>query len=232
MGEQKVNILVVEDDKNAGYLLCENLHMSGYESILAQNGKEALHLFQNNQFDLCIIDIMLPLMDGHELAKHIRKSDELIPIIFLTARNLDKDKIEGFNLGCDDYITKPYNLEELLLRIKAILKRINTSAFHTSESTYIFGEFTFNYSEHLIHGLSGQILLSTKENDLLKVLFDNKNEVVSRNQIMNTVWGSDDYYISKCLDVYLTRLRKKIASISQIKIVNIHGYGYKIVLNV
>ncbi|MFC2100731.1 response regulator transcription factor [Bacteroidota bacterium] len=232
MEEQEINILVVEDDKNAGYLLCENLQMSGYKPVLAYNGKEAFHLFQNNQFDLCIIDIMLPLMDGHELAKKIRKSDEIIPIIFLTARNLDKDKIEGFQIGCDDYITKPYNLDELLLRIRAILKRINTNAFQLSESEYAFGEFTFNYSEHLIKSSDEQILLSTKENDLLKVLVDNKNQVVSRNQIMSTVWGSDDFYISKCLDVYLTRLRKKIAPVSNIKIINIHGFGYKLLSNV
>ena len=229
MKGNNIKILLVEDDKNAGFLLRENLRFAGYSVELAMDGVEAYHIFCNDSFDLCIVDIMLPVKDGLSLAKDIRDVDDSIPIIFLTARSLDDDKIEGFKVGGDDYITKPFNIEELLWRIKSVLKRRNFKIQSNEKQIYEFGEFVFNYVDRALSIADKTFNLSTKEADLIKVFIEHKNKVLSRSTIMKSVWGKDDYFVSKSMDVYLTKIRKYLADDDNVEIVNIHGHGYKLV---
>ncbi len=230
MQKSSPKILVVEDDKNAGILLLENLRLSGYDVILARDGEEGIEQFDKSKFDLCILDIMLPKKDGHQLAKEIRRRDAVVPIIFVTARVMDSDKIEGFRHGCDDYITKPYNVEELLWRIKAILKRSMISAIETERKNFKIGKYHFTYSDRKLSIGRDACNLSTKEADLLRILTLHKNKTVSRNIIMNEVWGRDDYFVSNSLDVYLTKIRKYLKKDPNVEILNIHGHGYKLIV--
>ena len=223
-------ILVVEDDKNMGYLLTENLKVSGFDPTLCINGQEGIDVFDKETFDLCLLDVMLPRKDGFTLALEIRKSNEQIPIIFLTAKSLDEDKIAGFKSGCDDYVTKPFNIEELVLRIRAILKRNTTDKPSATSETLAFGRYVLNYFERKLIHESSEIQVSTKEADLLRILVIHKNEVIPRNIILKEVWGVDDYYVSKSLDVYLNKIRKHFHGDPKIEIMNIHGYGYKLLV--
>lgn len=225
-------ILLVEDDKNSGYLIQRNLVQAGYEVILAKDGEAALQHFSASAVDLCILDIMLPKKDGLTVAREIKKQEPCVPFIFLSARTLDEDKIEGFKTGCDDYITKPFNLEELLLRIKVVLKR-NQPENMSSEirEPVTIGNAIFDLQERTLGIGKEKLNLSSKEADLFKVLLLNRNDVLSRSQILTQVWGKDDYYASKSLDVYLTRIRKMMKKIEGAELQNIHGYGYKFLVS-
>ncbi|RLD65111.1 MAG: DNA-binding response regulator [Bacteroidetes bacterium] len=227
---ESINILVVEDDKNAAYLLVENLRLSKYNVVLADDGDQGLDMFTKSNFNLCILDIMLPRRDGLDLANEIRSINPKIPIIFLTARTLSSDIIEGFKAGCDDYITKPYNIDELLWRVKAILRRKDDSEKKTVEGVYKYPNFSFKYSERDLDINGNLFSLSTKEADILKCLADNLDQTISRNTIMEHVWGNDDYFTSKSLDVYLTKIRKYLSKADNIKLINIHGHGYKLMI--
>lgn len=229
MKQNNIKILLVEDDKNAAYLLAESLKTSGYSVDIAVDGVKAYHEFSNNNYDLCIIDVMLPLKDGYSLTKEIRLVDKSIPIIFLTARTLSFDKIEGFKAGADDYITKPFNVDELLWRIKAILKRRDFQFQDDKKQIFKIGIFQLNYIERTLKAEDILYKLSKKEADLIKVFAVHKNGVISRNTILNAVWEKDDYYVSKSLDVHLTKIRKYFAHDENIEIVNIHGHGYKLI---
>jgi len=221
-------ILVVEDDKNAGILLSENLQMHGYYSVLAIDGEEGWKRFNEEEFDLCILDIMMPKKDGLQLAKEIREENKQIPILFLTARAMDADKIQGFNMGCDDYLTKPYNIQELLLRMKAVLRRTHPNVQQKKEQNiYKTANLNFNFAERKIEIGTTSVIVAQKEAQLLKLFFDYENEVISRSIIMKKIWGKDDYFIAKSMDVYLSKLRKHIKDEPLVKITNIHGYGYK-----
>jgi len=222
-------ILIVEDDKNMGFLLSENLKMSGYNPVLSQNGEDGVKQFSKYKFNLCILDIMLPGKDGLALAREIRKTDPQIPIIFLTARSREEDRIEGFKIGCDDYITKPFSVEELLWRIKAILKRTDNNTYTEKDLFYKIGNYNFNYIERILSINNTTFQLSAKEANLLKLFCQHKNKIISRSIILKNVWGRDDYYVSKSLDVYLTKLRKYIKEDTNLKILNVHGYGYKLI---
>jgi len=222
-------VLIVEDDKNMGYLLTENLKMSGYNPWLSKDGQDGLRQFLENKYALCILDIMLPKKDGFELARSIRKTDPDVPIIFLTARDMEEDKIEGFKAGCDDYITKPFSIEELLLRIKVILKRTDKEAFPEEQAVYKIGGYQFNHIDRILSTNNNSFQLSAKEADLLRLFCLSKNKTITRSWILKSVWGKDDYYVSKSLDVYLTKLRKYINEDVNLEIQNIHGYGYKLI---
>ena len=229
MTDKQINILVVEDDKNMGFLLLENLRNAGYHAILCTNGDEGLQEYFRNNYDLCLFDIMMPKKDGLTLAQAIRERDTDVPIIFLTARTMDMDKIAGFKAGCDDYVTKPFNIEELLLRIKALLKRSKRETDPAAAKTLLFGKTKFNTADRTIE-LNDKIeKLSTKEAGIVRILAESKNKVVSRSMIMQAVWQRDDYFTSKNLDVYLTKLRKLIHRDEKVEIQNIHGYGYKLI---
>ncbi len=230
MKANKPKILIAEDDKNMGYLLKENLKVSGFDPVLCINGQQGIDKFNSETFDLCLLDIMMPEKDGITLAGEIRKTDKNIPIVFLTAKSLDEDKISGFKAGCDDYVTKPFNIEELILRLRAVLKRNPRLAARDDKDCYIFGTCKFNYKERKLIKGEDQNNLSTKEADLLKVLLDYKNEVVSRSTILKEVWGVDDYFVSKSLDVYLNKVRKHLRNDPDLEIINIHGFGYKLIV--
>ncbi len=222
-------ILIVEDDANAGLLLTDNLGDEGFETTLAENGVDGWNQSQNNKFDLYILDIMLPKLDGVSLAKEIRKLDKKTPIIFLSARNLDYDKIEGFEAGCDDYVTKPFNIKELILRIHAILRRNNDES-KKNVTEWKINKTKFYYLDRRLIANKVESKLSTKEADVLKLLFENQNEIIARSYILETVWGKNDYYTSQSLDVYLTKIRKYLNHDNKLVIQNIHGFGYKLVV--
>lgn len=227
MGKINSKILLVEDDKNAGFLLAENLNLSGFSVVLAKTASHGLELFSSEKFDLCILDIMLPDKSGLDLAQEIRMINREIPIIFLTARTLVSDRIEGFEKGCDDYITKPFNLEELLFRIRAILKRATMWSSYGNNDNWIFNGFRFNYKERTLFIDEQLIQLSQKEAELLNILCIYEGRIVHRTTILNLVWGKDDLFTSKSLDVYLTKLRKFIKVSHSVELINVHSLGYK-----
>jgi DNA-binding response OmpR family regulator len=225
-------ILMVEDDVNLRYLVKENLESKGFEVVLCENGEEGIKIFLNQKFNFCILDIMMPLKDGFTLAKEIRLVDERIPIIFLTAKAMEKDKIEGFNIGGDDYMTKPFSMKELVVRINAILKRVNIDKGQeiAVDKIYQIGQFTFDFINRTLETNGSFKNLSAKESELLKVLVDNKNTIVDRKIVLIKVWGDDDFFLSKSMDVYITRLRKMLNADTNISIQNIYGIGYKLLI--
>ena len=220
-------ILLAEDDSNLGTLLTDYLKAKDFRVVHLTDGQEALNTFRSETFDLCLLDIMLPEIDGLSLAKKIRKIEKDIPIIFLTAKSLEKDKIEGFTAGADDYITKPFSMEELLYRIEAILRR--TRSFTEDEvDSYNIGRFTFFPNKQVLESDEGPQKLTTKESELLKLLCRNKNEVLERNFALRTIWVDDNYFNARSMDVYITKLRKYLKSDPSITILNVHGKGYKL----
>ncbi len=231
MTSRNIKILIVEDDKNMGFLLRENMKVSGFDPVLCTDGQQGFETFKRKKFDICLLDIMLPLKDGLTLATEIRKLDNEVPIVFLTAKSQDEDKIEGFIRGCDDYVSKPFNIEELLLRIRAILKRTHSQAVQEMKDSFVFGDYTLNDKERLLESGNSKLSLSAKEAGLLKILILNKNKLVSRSTILKEVWGIDDYYVSKSLDVYLNKIRKLFIDDPNIELMNVHGYGYKLIVN-
>jgi DNA-binding response OmpR family regulator len=225
---KKVRILLAEDDEILAFLLKENLESAGYEVLWVKNGEEGLRMSMSEGVDLFILDVMMPRKDGFWLAEQIRKRDNVTPIIFLTAKNLEKDKINGFTLGGDDYITKPFSIKEVLLRLSAILKRTNPLSEH-AERELKAGSITFNFFNRSISVDNEVKSLNTKEAELLKILIENKNIVVQRRTILMKIWGSDDYFLSRSMDVYVTRLRKILRIDPSLEILNIYGSGFKLI---
>lgn len=221
-------VLVVEDDKNLGIILSEYLIAKNYETSLAEDGEQGYELFSSGEFDLCILDVMMPKKDGFTLAKEIRLTDKNIPIIFLTAKSMKEDTIEGFNVGGDDYITKPFSMEELLVRIQAILRR--TAKGQGSEETVIFkiGQFSFDARKQVLNSDQSNHKLTSKENELLRLLVLNKNETLERTEALKLIWKDDSYFNSRSMDVYITKLRKYLKEDSSIEIVNVHGQGFRL----
>ena len=223
----KVNILLVEDDLNLGIILSDQLKSDGYAVSLCNNGVEAMQRFNEDKFHLCIFDVMLPRKDGFTLTRDIRKTNTAIPILFLSARGMTEDKVEGFNAGADDYLSKPFSIEELQLRIKALLKRVNIKVDEKEQTNYALGIFVFD-TENQTLVLKDQVkTLTKKEVKILKLLFKYKNQVVSREVILNAVWGQNDYFVGRSLDVFITKLRKYLREDPKILISNIHGVGFK-----
>ena len=225
--KSKANILLVEDDKNLGFVLTDFLTMSGYNVQHAENGVAGLELFKNGKFDICILDVMMPLKDGFTLAEEIRQLNELVPVIFLTAKSMKEDKIKGFKMGGDDYITKPFSTEELKLRIEAILKRTRYSLLDGEKETiYKIGHFTFDYSNQLLRKPSGEQRLTRKESEVLRLLCINQNKILRREIALKMIWGEDDYFMGRSMDVYITKLRKFLSDDPSVKITNIHRTGF------
>jgi DNA-binding response OmpR family regulator len=223
-------ILLAEDDNNLGSLLRNYLIAKKYDAILSVNGIEALESFKKNEFNLCIVDIMMPEMDGLTLAREIRKIDQNIPIIFLTARNQKEDIIEGFITGADDYITKPFSMEELLYRIEAILRRTNEPIIQKKEEKYSIGEYSFDTLKQFLTIHDNTIKLTTKESELLELLCRHKNEILERNYALKAIWIDDNYFNARSMDVYITKLRKYLKKDPTVKILNVHGKGYKLLI--
>ncbi|HLP13793.1 MAG TPA: response regulator transcription factor [Flavobacteriales bacterium] len=228
--ENKIKILVVEDDPNLGTLLTEYLNAKGHQATLANNGQKGFELFFKNSYDFLVLDVMMPVKDGFTLAKEIRKVNQQIPILFLTAKSMKEDTLEGFRLGADDYMTKPFSMDELLARMNAILKRIKGKTDLSETPEIKLGKYTFNHlRQELIHDGQTQ-KLTTKENELLKLLSGNINEMVERNFALTTVWGDDSYFNGRSMDVYIAKLRKYLSSDEGIEIVNVHGRGFKLIV--
>lgn len=222
-------ILLAEDDTNLGSLLRNYLDAKNYETTLFMTGRSALEGFSNGLFDLCILDIMMPEMDGLALARAVRSIDPDIPIIFLTAKNQEEDIIEGFKTGADDYITKPFNMEELLYRIEAIFRRTISPVNVKGEELNRIGEYIFDNRRQLLTFREQQISLTTKESELLDLLFRHKNEILERNYALKSIWIDDNYFNARSMDVYITRLRKYLKKDPAVKILNIHGRGYRLI---
>ena len=223
-----IRILLAEDDNNLGSLLRDYLGAKNFSTDLLPDGEQAWRSFNDNEYDLCILDIMMPKLDGIELASNIRKVNPDIPIIFLTAKNMEKDVIEGFAAGADDYITKPFSMEELLYRIEAILRRSKNRVDEDADH-YEVGKFTFYPLTQMLVIEDESVKLTTKESDLLKLLCIHKNEILERNYALKSIWIDDNYFNARSMDVYITKLRKYLKRDSSVSILNVHGKGYKLI---
>lgn len=226
----KPNLLIVEDDPNLGDILNEYLTMKGYETTLCRDGEEGWSKFKKDKYNLCILDIMMPKKDGFTLGKEIKKVQEDLPIIYLSAKNLKEDVIEGLKIGADDYITKPFSMEELLLRIAAILKRTLKNVDNSNLKTIVFGDFTLHYDEQQIEGPSGKTKLTSKENELIRLLASEMNKLVNRSHALKQIWGDDSYFNARSMDVYLSKIRKILKDDPRVQIITIHGEGFKMVV--
>lgn len=230
--KSKANILLVEDDRNLAFVLTDYLGMCGYHVEHAEDGVAGIELFRNGKFDLCILDIMMPLKDGFTLAEEIRIISEVVPIIFLTAKTMKEDKIRGFKSGADDYMTKPFSTEELSLRIEAILRRTRFSLLdEQQESIFKLGNYTFDYSSQMLSGPSGENRLTKKEAEVLRLLCINKNKILRREIALKMIWGEDDYFMGRSMDVYITKLRKFLSEDPKVNITNIHRTGFMLEVN-
>ncbi len=226
----KAKILLAEDDINLGSVLRQYLHAKGYDVDLANDGEEAFKTFMENEYDLCILDVSMPKKDGFTLAKDIRRINSKIPLIFLTVRSMKEDVLRGFDIGADDYITKPFNMEELLMRIEAILRRTGRLT-ESKQTVFQIGKFTFDSVRQTLKIGDKVRKLTTKENELLKLLASNMNEVVERNYALKLVWGDDSFFNARSMDVYITKLRKYLADDPSVKIINVHSVGFKLITN-
>jgi DNA-binding response OmpR family regulator len=226
----KAKLLVVEDDPNLGDILQEYLTMKGYDCTLCRDGEEGWAKFKKDKYNLCILDIMMPKKDGFTLGKEIKKVQEDIPIIYLTAKNLKEDIIEGLKIGADDYITKPFSMEELLLRIGAILRRTHKSTEVNALKVYKFGDFVLHYDEQMLEGPKGKNKLTSKENELIRILASEINKLVNRSHALKQIWGDDSYFNARSMDVYLSKIRKILKDDPKVQIITIHGEGFKMVV--
>jgi len=225
-------ILLTEDDQNFGDVLKSYLEMHDYEVDLAIDGEEGLKQFNKAEYDLCILDVMMPKMDGFTLAGKIRDKDKSVPIVFLTAKTLKSDVIEGFKIGADDYITKPFNSEELLYRVQAVLKRSSSKADPLEDvKEFDIGDYHFNYPLRILKYKGGdKKKLSPKEAELLKMFCQFKNDVLIRSEALKRIWGEDNYFTARSMDVFITKLRKYLKQDDNLEIVNIHGNGFRLVV--
>lgn len=225
-----ISILLVEDDPNLGLVLQEYLQIkAGYNVQLCKDGEEGIKSFFQHKFDLCILDVMMPKKDGFTLGKEIRAVNQHIPIIYATAKSMMEDKIEGYKLGADDYITKPFRIEELLLRIQAILKRVNPVSAEDETREFILGKFKFDFVTQTLSDDDGNIKMSGKEAELLRLLCLRKNQILTREEALLKIWNDDSYFNGRSMDVYLSKIRKYLKSDETIEIINVHGKGFKLI---
>ena len=225
--DKEIAILLVEDDTNLGFVIKDNLDLNGYHVDLCENGELAWQHFNRNSYDLCVLDIMLPKMDGFSLAEKIRSINDQVPILFLSAKSMKEDKIQGFKIGADDYITKPFSIEELLLRIEVFLRRTSRNDLD-KESQFEIGKYKFDYKNLCLEFGKVKKSLTKREADLLRQLCLNKDVVLKRNEILNKIWGDDDYFNGRSLDVFISKLRKYLKDDPSISIVNYHAVGFKL----
>ncbi len=228
--EIKTRILLAEDDENLGSLLQEYLNARNYETDWLTNGEKAFRAFEKNHYDICILDIMMPVKDGFTLASEIRMLDKDMPVIFLTAKSLKEDVLEGFTRGADDYITKPFSMEELIYRIEAILRRTRGST-ESKDHIYHIGKYTFDAQKQTLSHEGTIQNLTTKENELLRLLCNNANRILERNFALKAIWIDDNYFNARSMDVYITKLRKYLKEDPDVQIINVHGKGYKLIVD-
>ena len=230
MNEEKIRILLAEDDENLGSLLREYLQAKSYDTHWLTDGEKACKSFQKNKYEICILDIMMPVKDGFTLAREIRIIDPEVPIIFLTAKSMKDDVLEGFSIGADDYITKPFSMEELLFRIEAILRRTHGKGTQNKQTVFEIGRYRFDANKQVLALDEETHKLTTKESELLKLLCNNANNVLEGNFALKTIWVDDNYFNARSMDVYITKLRKYLKGDSSVEIMNIHGKGYKLII--
>jgi two-component system OmpR family response regulator len=225
----KRKILLVEDDNNLGNLLQDSLELKNYEVTLKRNGEDGWNEYKTGKFDMCILDVMMPKKDGFTLAKEIRRANAQIPIIFLTAKVLKEDTIEGLKIGADDYLTKPFSMEELTLRMENIFKRV-PKAEMSDQSEFQIGKYVFDNSSRTLTIGGNQLKLTTKESELLKMLALHIDKLLERDIALNTVWGTDSYFAGRSMDVYIAKLRKYLKEDPAVEILNVHGTGFKLLV--
>lgn len=226
--EQQIEILLVEDDPNLGFVIKDNLEIKGYKVALAIDGEQGWELFQQGQFHICLLDVMVPKLDGFSLIQKIRTRDSYVPVFFLTAKSMLEDKLTGLKYGADDYIVKPFTMEELLLRIGNYLRRtLPTASITTNGQIYYIGGCVFKPKSLWLQTSEGELQLTQRETDLLAYFCSHANQVVKREDILKAIWGSNDYFMGRSLDVFITRLRKYLSSETKVKIVNLHSVGFR-----
>lgn len=230
MAEMKAKILLVEDDPTLGFVVKDNLEVNGYEVIHATDGESGWQMYMKHNFDICVLDVMLPKRDGIWLATQIRKKNETVPILLLTAKSMDDDKITGFKSGADDYITKPFNMQELLLRIEVFLKRSRRKEEGAPEEFKV-GNLIFNYRDLILFNDDQRQQLTQREADLLRYLALNPNRVLKREEILMNVWGKEDYFLGRSMDVFITKIRKHLKDQEGVELQTIHGIGFKFLLD-
>lgn len=228
METSQKRILLVEDDPSLGFVIQDNLSLKGFDVTLCKDGEAGEQTFLHSTFDLCILDVMLPKKDGFSIAKTIRQKNAQIPILFLTAKSMVEDKLIGFQSGADDYITKPFNLEELVCRIEVFLRRTNASTDEKTEKILQVGGFAFDPLNLVLRTDSTEKTLTQKEAEVLKLLYQNRDRVLKREEILKQVWGDDDYFMGRSMDVFISKLRKYLKEDPSIQIVNYHGVGFRL----
>jgi DNA-binding response OmpR family regulator len=232
MEKEQVRVLLAEDDRNLGNILKNYLEAKGYNTSLAVNGQEAVDMFRMKEFDFCILDIMMPVKDGFEAASEIRALDKKVPVLFLTARSMQEDKLKGFEAGADDYLTKPFSMEELLMRMQAILRRTDGREKQGgSENVFSLGGYVFDYNRQTLTYRNKEQKLTSKEASLLKLLCQRPNEVLDRKIALKEIWNDDSYFNARSMDVYIVKLRKYLKHDPRVELINVHGIGFKLVMN-
>jgi DNA-binding response OmpR family regulator len=226
MFKDKLNILLAEDDLNLGMLLVDYLEAEGYQVKLCKDGELALKAFQNANFDICLLDVMMPKLDGFSLAKEIRKRDKNIPVIFITAKSLKEDKLKGYKLGADDYITKPFDEEELLWKIKAVIRRMPDSISKTKIEINAIGKYQFDYLNQSLTIAGKSKRITEKESDILHYLSSHRNHIIKRDDMLKELWGENDYFLGRSLDVFITKIRKYLKDDPELSIENVFGVGF------
>lgn len=227
--DEKMKILLCEDDESLGMLLREYLQAKNFEATLCLDGEQGFKAFTRDQFDMCVLDVMMPRKDGFQLATEIREMNQEVPIIFLTAKNLKEDVFEGFKIGADDYITKPFSMDELVFRMEAILRRTRARR-NSNQTTYKLGIYTFDTTRQILSHGDESVKLTTKENELLALLCRHSNEVLARELALKTIWIDDNYFNARSMDVYITKLRKHLKDDPTLEINNVHGKGYRLIV--
>jgi len=226
MQAKKFKVLLAEDDLSLGYVIKDNLQDAGYDVVLCPDGQTAIEKFDKTQYDICLLDVMMPHKDGFTVAKKIRQQSDMIPILFLTAKSMEEDKIKGFLSGADDYITKPFSMQELLLRMDVFIRR--TRKLHAeSIREFTIGNMKFSYTDLKLHTPTETFTLTQKEADLLKFLCEHANHILKRDEVLLNVWGKDDYFLGRSMDVFMTKLRKYFKSDPNIILETIHGVGFR-----
>ncbi|MBL0033519.1 MAG: response regulator transcription factor [Bacteroidetes bacterium] len=226
MPKEKLKILLAEDDDNLGILLVDYLQTEGFDVKLCKDGEGALNIFQNERFDLCLFDVMMPVMDGFTLAKKVKLKDRKIPIIFITAKSLKEDKLKGYELGADDYITKPFDEEELLWKIKAVIRRIPAGIMDVKHDLIVIGKYSFDINNQVLKLGEQSKRITERECEILKYLAENRNHLVKREDLLKDLWGENDYFFGRSLDVFITKIRKYLKDDPELSIENVFGVGF------
>lgn len=232
MINKDIKILLAEDDKNLGVILKNYLVAKGYQTELFVNGQLAWEAFEKDSFSFCIVDVMMPVMDGFTLGKNIREKNKDIPLLFLTAKSLQQDKLKGFIIGADDYLTKPFSMEELTARITAILRRSGDTTIDENKTFFKIGSLEFDYNRQILKSEEKESKLTSKESDLLKLLAQNANKVLDRGDALMKIWKDDSYFNARSMDVYIAKIRKYLKQDPNIQLINVHGIGFKLVCEV